>query len=160
MYRNRLKSVGPELPMSKTLTCMSSYGLIHAQMLFQKAWFPSPRNHSLMTCVHIRLKEGTLNWEILQFKSKFLCEVLLCRVSDFYEALGIDACILVEYAGLNPFGGLRSDSIPRAGCPVGCTIVQDQTRMHWMDDRALRRKDDFRGKRLISNRETISKLCG
>ncbi|WRX19890.1 GIY-YIG endonuclease - like 3 [Theobroma cacao] len=64
------------------------------------------------------LKEGTLNCEILQFKSKFPREVLLCRVGDFYEALGIDACILVEYAGLNPFGGLRSDSIPRAGCPV------------------------------------------
>ncbi|GAV62203.1 MutS_V domain-containing protein/GIY-YIG domain-containing protein/MutS_I domain-containing protein [Cephalotus follicularis] len=64
------------------------------------------------------LKEGTLNWEILQFKSRFPREVLLCRVGDFYEAIGIDACILVEYAGLNPFGGLRSDSIPRAGCPV------------------------------------------
>ncbi|CAL5347513.1 unnamed protein product [Camellia sinensis] len=64
------------------------------------------------------LKEGTLNWEILQFKSKFPREVLLCRVGDFYEAIGIDACILVEYAGLNPFGRLRSDSIPRAGCPV------------------------------------------
>ncbi|KAG5554177.1 hypothetical protein RHGRI_011890 [Rhododendron griersonianum] len=64
------------------------------------------------------LKEGTLNREILQFKSTFPREVLLCRVGDFYEALGIDACILVEYAGLNPFGGLRTDSIPRAGCPV------------------------------------------
>ncbi|KAL3626495.1 DNA mismatch repair ATPase msh1 [Castilleja foliolosa] len=64
------------------------------------------------------LKEGTLNWEILQFKSKFPREVLLCRVGDFYEAIGVDACILVEYAGLNPFGGLLSDSIPRAGCPV------------------------------------------
>ncbi|KAL1342185.1 DNA mismatch repair protein MSH1, mitochondrial [Arachis duranensis] len=64
------------------------------------------------------LKEGTLNWEMLQFKSKFPREVLLCRVGDFYEALGIDACILVEYVGLNPFGGLRSDSIPKAGCPV------------------------------------------
>ncbi|KAL9353065.1 hypothetical protein Peur_055745 [Populus x canadensis] len=64
------------------------------------------------------LKEGNLNWEILQFKSKFPREVLLCRVGDFYEAIGIDACILVEYAGLNPFGGLRSDSVPRAGCPV------------------------------------------
>ena len=40
------------------------------------------------------------------------------QVGDFYEALGIDACVLVEYAGLNPFGGLRSDSVPRAGCPV------------------------------------------
>ncbi|XP_073282655.1 DNA mismatch repair protein MSH1, mitochondrial [Primulina huaijiensis] len=64
------------------------------------------------------LKEGTLNWEMLQFKSRFPREVLLCRVGEFYEAIGIDACILVEYAGLNPFGGIRSDSIPRAGCPV------------------------------------------
>lgn len=40
------------------------------------------------------------------------------QVGEFYEAIGIDACILVEYAGLNPFGGLRSDSIPKAGCPV------------------------------------------
>ncbi|KAK4478239.1 hypothetical protein RD792_017522 [Penstemon davidsonii] len=64
------------------------------------------------------LKEGTLNWEILQFKSKYPREILLCRVGEFYEAIGVDACILVEYAGLNPFGGLRSDSIPRAGCPV------------------------------------------
>ncbi|GMN61492.1 hypothetical protein TIFTF001_030573 [Ficus carica] len=64
------------------------------------------------------LKEGTLNWEMLQFKSKFPHEILVCRVGEFYEAIGIDACLLVEYAGLNPFGGLRSDSIPRAGCPV------------------------------------------
>lgn len=126
------------------------------------------------TFVYYSLKEGTLNREILQFKSTFPREVLLCRVwyycflflstrpcftylfslslmesshacsfcytcdlwassisngatislsflfqvGDFYEALGIDACILVEYAGLNPFGGLRTDSIPRAGCPV------------------------------------------
>ncbi|KAG0475025.1 hypothetical protein HPP92_014711, partial [Vanilla planifolia] len=64
------------------------------------------------------LKEGTLNLEILQFKSRFPQEVLLCRVGDFYEAVGFDACILVEHAGLNPCGGLRSDSIPKAGCPV------------------------------------------
>lgn len=64
------------------------------------------------------LKEGSINWEMLQFKSRFPREILLCRVGDFYEAIGIDACILVEYAGLNPFGGLRSDSIPKAGCPV------------------------------------------
>nr|CAE05686.2 OSJNBb0002J11.13 [Oryza sativa Japonica Group] len=64
------------------------------------------------------LKDGSLNTEMLQFKSKFPREVLLCRVGDFYEAVGFDACILVEHAGLNPFGGLRSDSIPKAGCPV------------------------------------------
>ncbi|WVY97285.1 hypothetical protein V8G54_029436 [Vigna mungo] len=64
------------------------------------------------------VKEGTLNWEMLQFKSKFPRQVLLCRVGEFYEAWGIDACVLVEYAGLNPCGGLQSDSVPRAGCPV------------------------------------------
>uniref|UniRef100_A0A0D9W6X6 DNA mismatch repair proteins mutS family domain-containing protein n=1 Tax=Leersia perrieri TaxID=77586 RepID=A0A0D9W6X6_9ORYZ len=64
------------------------------------------------------MKDGNLNTEMLQFKSKFPREILLCRVGDFYEAVGFDACILVEHAGLNPFGGLRSDSIPKAGCPV------------------------------------------
>lgn len=55
---------------------------------------------------------------------KFSCSNLLLlqlfhfQVGDFYEAIGIDACILVEYAGLNPFGGLRPESIPKAGCPV------------------------------------------
>ncbi|KAF6144424.1 hypothetical protein GIB67_024651 [Kingdonia uniflora] len=68
------------------------------------------------------LKEGTLNWEILQFKSRFPREVLLCRVGEFYEAIGIDACVLVEHAGLNPFGGLRSESIPRAGCPIMVSV--------------------------------------
>lgn len=46
------------------------------------------------------------------------CSSLTFQVGDFYEAIGFDACILVEYAGLNPFGGLHSDSIPKAGCPV------------------------------------------
>ncbi|KAG8082621.1 hypothetical protein GUJ93_ZPchr0014g46923 [Zizania palustris] len=64
------------------------------------------------------MKDGNLNMEMLQFKSKFPREVLLCRVGDFYEAVGFDACILVEHAGLNPFGGSRSDSTPKAGCPV------------------------------------------
>lgn len=45
-------------------------------------------------------------------------DALFMQVGDFYEAVGFDACILVEHAGLNPFGGLRSDSIPKAGCPV------------------------------------------
>lgn len=48
----------------------------------------------------------------------FLISFILIQVGEFYEAIGFDACVLVEYAGLNPFGGLRSDSIPRAGCPV------------------------------------------
>ncbi|KAK1413663.1 hypothetical protein QVD17_35439 [Tagetes erecta] len=64
------------------------------------------------------IKEGTLNCEILKFKAKFPREVLLCRVGEFYEAVGFDACILVEYAGLNPFCGMRSDGVPKAGCPI------------------------------------------
>nr|GEX24106.1 DNA mismatch repair protein MSH1, mitochondrial-like [Tanacetum cinerariifolium] len=67
------------------------------------------------------MKDGTLNSEILKFKSRVSREVLLCRVGQFYEAIGFDVCILVEYAGLNPFGGMRSDSIPKAGCPVVVT---------------------------------------
>ncbi|KAG4983026.1 hypothetical protein JHK87_027775 [Glycine soja] len=55
------------------------------------------------------LKEGTLNWEMLQFKPKFPRQVLLCRVGEFYEAWGINVCIRVAYEGLNPFGGLQSD---------------------------------------------------
>lgn len=47
-----------------------------------------------------------------------LFDDFVAQVGDFYEAIGFDACILVEHAGLNPFGGLRSDSIPKAGCPV------------------------------------------
>uniref|UniRef100_N1QQS7 DNA mismatch repair protein mutS n=1 Tax=Aegilops tauschii TaxID=37682 RepID=N1QQS7_AEGTA len=48
------------------------------------------------------------------------------KVGDFYEAIGFDACILVEHAGLNPFGGLRSDSIPKAGCPIMCIVEEIQ----------------------------------
>ena len=55
---------------------------------------------------------------VLHFYHIVIFSQLCFQVGDFYEAIGIDACILVEYAGLNPFGGLRSDSIPRAGCPV------------------------------------------
>eukprot|EP00252_Welwitschia_mirabilis_P026993 TRINITY_DN9073_c0_g1_i2.p1 TRINITY_DN9073_c0_g1~~TRINITY_DN9073_c0_g1_i2.p1 ORF type:complete len:1166 (-),score=225.50 TRINITY_DN9073_c0_g1_i2:15-3476(-) len=65
-----------------------------------------------------RIKDGSLNSELVEVKRKFPHEVLLCRVGEFYEAVGFDACILVEYAGLNPMGGIRGDSVPKAGCPV------------------------------------------
>lgn len=64
------------------------------------------------------IKDGSLNLELLEIKWKFPREVLLCRVGEFYEAVGFDACILVEYAGLNPMGGTRCDNVPKAGCPV------------------------------------------
>eukprot|EP00850_Spirogloea_muscicola_P007613 SM000039S14443 [mRNA] locus=s39:108821:115808:- [translate_table: standard] len=64
------------------------------------------------------LKEGSINAEILETKRKFPREVVLCRIGEFYEAVGFDACMLVEHAGLNPMGGARADNIPKAGCPV------------------------------------------
>eukprot|EP00250_Pteridium_aquilinum_P000203 c10229_g2_i1 orf=1-1395(-) len=63
-------------------------------------------------------KEGSLNSELLEVKARYPREVLLCRVGEFYEAVGFDACVLVEYASLNPMSGLRTDTVPRAGCPV------------------------------------------
>ena len=39
-------------------------------------------------------------------------------MGEFYECVGFDACLLVEYAGLNPMGGRKERSVPRAGCPV------------------------------------------
>lgn len=38
------------------------------------------------------------------------------QVGAFYEAVGIDAVLLMEYAGLNPMGGTDRQT-PRAGCP-------------------------------------------
>lgn len=37
------------------------------------------------------------------------------QVGEFYETMGTDAVLLVQYAGLNPMG--QGDP-PRAGCPV------------------------------------------
>jgi DNA mismatch repair ATPase MutS len=40
---------------------------------------------------------------------------LLLQVGAFYEAAGVDALLLVEYAGLNFMGS--NLGVPRAGCP-------------------------------------------
>lgn len=62
------------------------------------------------------LRKGTRSAELLEMKAAFPREVFLCRSGDVYEAVGIDACILVEYVGVAPIG--RKDSVPKAGCPV------------------------------------------
>ncbi|KAG6544388.1 hypothetical protein Mapa_014222 [Marchantia paleacea] len=64
------------------------------------------------------LKEGSIAAELLEIKRRFPHEVIVCRIGEFYETLGFDACVLVEYAGLNPMGGLKSDAVPKAGCPI------------------------------------------
>ena len=42
-------------------------------------------------------------------------KIILCRIGEFYETIGIDAILLVQHAGLNPMG--REGNPPRAGCP-------------------------------------------
>lgn len=43
----------------------------------------------------------------------------LCRlqIGDFYEAAGVDALVLIQYANLNPM--VPKSGIPRAGLPLG-----------------------------------------
>lgn len=43
------------------------------------------------------LKDGSLNTEMLQFKSKFPREVLLCRVMLFYSFI-LFTCLIVFFA--------------------------------------------------------------
>lgn len=38
------------------------------------------------------------------------------QVGEFYETMGTDAVLLMQWAGLNPMG---QGNPPRAGCPVG-----------------------------------------
>ena len=58
-------------------------------------------------------RRGTLLEYVLKEKKRHGDKIVLTRVGDFYECYGIDAIMLVQYAGLNPMGGKA-----RAGCPV------------------------------------------
>ncbi|KAK8692192.1 hypothetical protein V6N13_075667 [Hibiscus sabdariffa] len=79
------------------------------------------------------------------------------------------------------FGLMKIGFMPKRGCSIRSrssrkvrfllyrTVGTRSKRMHWMDARALRRKDAFRGERpwgdtvcdpWISDRETVSKLRG
>jgi DNA mismatch repair ATPase MutS len=58
-------------------------------------------------------RKGTLLEYVMKEKKRHSDKVLLVRVGDFYESYGIDAIMLVQYAGLNPMGGRA-----RAGCPI------------------------------------------
>lgn len=65
-------------------------------------------NHGLKTPV-----SKYLNF-ILTAKEKHPDKILLSRVGEFYETVGLDAVLLVQYAGLNPMGNKA-----KAGCPIG-----------------------------------------
>ena len=59
----------------------------------------------------MRLLREIDSWKEKHFEEEGLNEngvpytVILTRVADFYEAYGLDAAILVEFALLNPIGG-------------------------------------------------------
>lgn len=60
-------------------------------------------------------------------KKRFPDKLVVFRQGDFYEALGYDAVMLVEHAGLNPMGGNDSKGgVPRAGFPVAA--IHDRLR--------------------------------
>lgn len=58
-------------------------------------------------------KKGTLLEYAMQQKALHPEKVALIRVGEFYETYGVDALMLVEYAGLNPMGQKA-----KAGCPA------------------------------------------
>lgn len=43
--------------------------------------------------------------------------MLTWQVGEFYETMGLDAVMLVQWANLNPMGG-KDANPPRAGCPL------------------------------------------
>ena len=56
--------------------------------------------------------ESTFFGYVLKGKKKYPDAIALVRNGEFYETYGIDALMLIAYAGLKPMGGA-----PRAGCP-------------------------------------------
>lgn len=58
-------------------------------------------------------KKGTLLESMIQWKRQHEEQLILARVGEFYESCGVDALMMINYAGLNPMGGAA-----RAGCPA------------------------------------------
>lgn len=60
----------------------------------------------------LRPQIHSLSRELIERASERLPRVVL-QVGDFYESIGFDAVLMVQYAGLNPMG----QKLPKAGCP-------------------------------------------
>jgi len=60
-------------------------------------------------------KDSVYNF-ISECKRKHPTKLVLARVGDFYETIGYDAVVLVQYTGLNPMGS--KGAVPKAGFPV------------------------------------------
>jgi hypothetical protein len=101
---NQLKKVGR--PSASLLT----QKLVHSNPLgFVGAKHESVSSSRTKDLSKLRVVDLASGWKRVHYD-----KVLLVRMGDFYEAWGVDAIMLVEYAGLNPMG----DSC-RAGCPKG-----------------------------------------
>jgi hypothetical protein len=58
-------------------------------------------------------RTGTLLESIIKWKEKHRDKLVLTRVGEFYECYGVDALMLINYAGLNAMAGAA-----KAGCPT------------------------------------------
>ena len=81
-----------------------------AKSLIPKLLPSNPLGYELASGV---AKKGSLMENMIQWKRQHVDKVILTRVGEFYETTGVDALMLVNYAGLNPMGGGV-----RAGCPI------------------------------------------
>ena len=72
----------------------------------KQPWLPS-RKAPQAPCPPIDTKAFWQHGRLILVPSALQC-------GDFYEAIGIDAVLLVQFAGLNPMGGRKP---PQAGCP-------------------------------------------
>jgi uncharacterized protein YdaU (DUF1376 family) len=57
-------------------------------------------------------KMSVMQQQMINEKKMHKDKVILFRVGEFYETIGVDAVMLMNYASLAPMGGR-----PRAGCP-------------------------------------------
>ena len=62
------------------------------------------------------ISSTTMIEKIKGYREQFSDKVILTRCGDFYEAYGIDAVMLVAWAGANPMNS-RGDVQAKAGCP-------------------------------------------
>jgi len=86
------------------LTKPSAQNLVHTLVSDNKFGF----KHGMP-----KLKKGSLMEYAISEKEKHPSKIILLRVGEFFETYGIDALMLVEFAGLNAMAGKA-----RAGCPV------------------------------------------
>ena len=111
----RLGMCTPQMPERRDLR-ISSYWYTKLRELTRPAAIslvPSLSTENALCYQNKNQNKGSLVQFADQEKEKRPDHILLIRVGEFYEAFGLDALMLVQYAGLNPMGKRC-----RAGCPI------------------------------------------